>query len=99
MARIAASDASSIGAPSSAARPPSRRRTGGRPSLRWMSLAPSSTACLSRPFRSTEEGSALRAGGFSDAVDRPDGGLLQAVGLARRSDLPAEELLDRPEGD
>src|SRR5437763_1425657 len=94
--RIEARSASLSGAVSSAARPPSRRRTGGRPSLRWMSLAPSSTACLSRPFRSTEEGSALRAGGFSYSVDRPDGDLLETPRLAGGSDLAPADSLARP---
>src|SRR5581483_2683528 len=60
-----------------------------------MSLAPSSTACLSRPFRSTGERSALRAGGFSDSVDRPDRDLLQTARLAGSSDLAPEDSLDR----
>src|SRR5581483_9704674 len=95
VSRTRARSASLSGAVSSAARPPSRRRTGGRPSLRWMSLAPSSTARLSRPFRSTGERSALRAGGFSDSVDRADGDLLETPRVAGGSDLAPEDSLDR----
>src|SRR2546427_6455283 len=43
---------SSGGCPSSGPRSPSSRRTGGWPTFRWTSLAPSSTARVSRPFRS-----------------------------------------------
>src|SRR6266542_1558172 len=40
------------GASSSGPSAPSRRRIGGTPTFRWMSLAPSSTACLSRGLSS-----------------------------------------------
>src|SRR5438067_3568981 len=43
---------SSGGWPSSGPSSPSSRRIGGWPTLRWTSLAPSSTARVSRPFRS-----------------------------------------------
>src|SRR3954447_5112233 len=53
VASTAASAVSSSGGwPSSGPRSPSSRRIGGWPTLRWTSLAPSSTARVSRPFRS-----------------------------------------------
>ena len=46
------SDSLSAGDPSICARSPSSRRIGGWPSLRWMSLAPLSTAVLNSAVRS-----------------------------------------------
>src|SRR5262245_43427458 len=96
-ARRAASP--SAGAPSIGPRSPSRRSIGGWSILKWMSLAPSSTARLSMLFRSI--GTRIRdrleaawalARGVGDRVDGLDGHLLQAAGGAGVAELAEEHL-------
>src|SRR4051812_7188080 len=95
--------ASSAGASSIGPRSPSRRSMGGWSILKWMSLAPSSTARLSMVFRSIgtrtkDRPQAARplARCVGDRVDGLHGHLLQAAGGAGVAELAEEHLLHRP---
>src|SRR4029079_150254 len=93
----AASSSLSYSGGCSGSRPssPSRRSTGGWPTLRWVSLAPSSTARLSTAFRSTRR----LFGSGPPRLEPPCVGLAHVgvawAGSPRRRSLPA---LPRPRG-
>src|SRR5579875_2605001 len=78
--------------------------TGTRPVLRWMSLAPRSTARRRSTTRSIapkdRRRQAISLGGEpGDGVDRADRGPLDAARRVRVGQLAAQELLERAERD
>src|SRR5512133_1360136 len=92
---------------------PSRRRIGGRPTFRWMSLAPSSTARLSRELSSMAgfhghrhvSRAALGPGRpgipcqAGETIDHLHRSSACALGLTGVGDLAQQKLLDHPPGE
>src|SRR5690349_11721752 len=102
---LSASRSLTTGAPSSGPSEPSRRRIGGTPTFRWMSLAPSSTARLSSTLSSMagqpvhRHVRALSLGGSRQAFDELHRRPPRAPGFSRVRYLPEHQLLQDAPGD
>src|SRR5215213_7071050 len=89
-----------IGASSSGPSEPSRRRIGGTPTFRWMSLAPSSTARLSRGLSSIADLCLHRhvrrgsLGGARQHLNRLHRSTAGALGSGGMGDLAEHQLLE-----
>src|SRR5207302_329275 len=96
ISRTAASSAwSNVGASCIGIRSPSTRQIGGWPILRWTSVAPSSTARVSRPFKSMRTRTRDRPEGVRALAQRGLEGAARVAGASRnRVDEPDRALLE-----